>query len=165
LLVPTAFDDERGFFKEAYVRSKYEALGIRDDFVQDSVSFSKRNVVRGLHADPEMSKLVQVLQGEAFDVMVDARPGSATFGQWEAFRLSAANHNQLYIPRGCLHGFQALSDGVVLSYKQSAEYDPAREISVRWDDSDLAIDWPSPEAATVSVRDCKNKPFSALMQR
>ncbi len=162
LFVPEIFTDERGFFKESYVRSKYEALGLTDRFVQDNVSVSGRGVVRGLHGDPEMSKLVQVLHGEAFDVVVDARSESPTFGTWEAFHLSEDNHRQVYIPRGCLHGFQALSDDVVLSYKQSAEYDPGREVAVRWDDDDLAIEWPRKNDAVVSDRDRKNRTFSAV---
>ena len=162
LLEPAAFPDRRGLFKETYVRSKYESLGISDTFVQDNVSVSRLNVVRGLHTDREMSKLVEVLYGNAFDVIVDARPGSATFGQWQSFELSAENHHQLYVPRGCLHGFQALTDGVVFAYKQSAEYDPKRERAVLWNDPALGIDWPSPAAAIVSERDLRNGLFSEL---
>jgi len=162
LFVPEIFQDERGLFKESYVRSKYRAAGLPDDFLQDNISLSKRNVVRGLHGDPEMSKLVQVLYGEAFDVVVDARPQSPSFGKWESFDLSAENHRQVYVPRGCLHGFQALSDGVVFSYKQTAEYDPRREIAVLWDDGSLDIAWPRKKEATVSQRDRNNKKFSEV---
>ncbi|HET9393803.1 MAG TPA: dTDP-4-dehydrorhamnose 3,5-epimerase [Candidatus Rubrimentiphilum sp.] len=157
-----AFPDRRGLFKETYVRSKYESLGITDAFVQDNVSVSRLNVVRGLHGDPEMSKLVQVLYGKAFDVIVDARPGSQTFGQWQSFELSDENHRQLYVPRGCLHGFQALTDGVVFAYKQSAEYDPQRERAVLWNDPALGIEWPAAAAAIVSERDQRNKSFSEV---
>lgn len=162
VLEPAVFEDERGFFKETYVRSKYEALGISDDFVQDNISVSRRHVVRGLHGDPAMSKLVQVLRGEVFDVVVDARPGSPTFGKWESIRLSEANHRQVYVPPGCLHGFQALSDLIVLSYKQSAEYDPRREIAALWNDPALGIEWPAPRDAIVSPKDQANKPFSGI---
>lgn len=162
LVVPPVLGDERGYFKETYVRSTYEALGITDDFVQDNVSVSHRHVVRGLHADPSMSKLVQVLQGEAFDVIVDGRRGSSTFGKWEAFKLSEENHRQLYIPRGCLHGFQALSAQVVLSYKQSAQYDPAREIGALWNDRALGIDWPNPGGAILSQKDRANRSFAEV---
>lgn len=162
LVVPTVLGDERGYFKETYVRSTYEALGITDDFVQDNVSVSRRNVVRGLHGDPSMSKLVQVLHGEVFDVVVDGRPGSPTFGKWEAFSLSEENHRQVYIPRGCLHGFQALSGQVVLSYKQSARYDPAREVGVLWNDRALAIAWPDPAGAILSQKDRANRSFSEV---
>jgi len=165
LLTLPAFEDDRGLFKETYVRSKFANLGIEDEFIQDNVSFSKLGVVRGLHGDPLMSKLVQVLHGKAFDVIVDARRGSPTFGRWESFELSGDNHRQVYVPAGCLHGFQALSDGVVLSYKQSAQYDPSREIGVRWDDPALGIAWPLRDSAVISAKDRANKPFSALMQR
>lgn len=162
LIVPAAFPDARGFFKETYAGSKYESLGISDRFVQDNVSVSRLNVVRGLHGDPQMSKLVQVLYGSAFDVIVDARRDSGTFGQWQSFELSAENHHQLYVPRGCLHGFQALADGVVFTYKQSAEYDPEREQAVLWNDPDLGIEWPAAAAAIVSEKDRRNRLFSKL---
>jgi dTDP-4-dehydrorhamnose 3,5-epimerase len=154
-----AFADERGFFKETYVNTKYQALGIPDDFVQDNVSFSRRGVLRGLHGDPQMSKLVYVLQGHVFDVMVDARKGSPTFGQWEGVHLRADEHTQLYIPAGCLHGFLALSDDVVFCYKQSAEYAPEREIGVRWDDPDIGIEWPLTGAPVISQKDLRNRAF------
>lgn len=142
LFVPDVFEDDRGFFKETYTTSKYEALGLTDTFVQDSVSFSSRNVIRGLHADPAMSKLVQVLRGRIWDVIVDLRAGSPTYRQWEAVVLSEHNHLQLYIPPGFLHGFLALTDDVVFSYKHGALYDPAREFSIRWNDPTLAVAWP-----------------------
>lgn len=154
-----AFADDRGLFKETYVRSKYAAIGITDDFVQDNVSFSRRGVLRGLHADPRMSKLVQVLRGEAFDVIVDTRSDSPTFGKWEGVHLRADEHTQLYIPAGFLHGFLALTDDVVFTYKQSAEYAPEREIGVRWDDPDLAIAWPLTGAPEVSPKDLRNRAF------
>src|SRR6185437_3559969 len=153
--VPT-FADDRGLFKETFVLSKYAAIGITDEFVQDNVSFSSRGVLRGLHADPRMSKLVQVLRGEAFDVIVDTREDSPTFGKWEGVNLRADEHTQLYIPAGFLHGFLALTDDVVFTYKQSAEYAPEREIGVRWDDPDLAIAWPLTTAPEVSPKDSRN---------
>src|SRR5581483_10811954 len=110
VLTPSAIGDERGYFKEIYVRSKFQALGIADEFIQDNISVSRQFVLRGLHGDRAMSKLVQVLSGEAFDVIADARPGSPTFGKWEAFALSADNHREIFVPAGCLHGFQALTD-------------------------------------------------------
>jgi len=160
VLTPSAIGDERGYFKEIYVRSKFQALGIADEFIQDNISVSRQFVLRGLHGDRAMSKLVQVLSGEAFDVIADARPGSPTFGKWEAFALSADNHREIFVPAGCLHGFQALTDGVVLAYKQTAEYDPAREFGVRWDDPQLAIAWPEPDRAIVSARDRGNPTFA-----
>jgi dTDP-4-dehydrorhamnose 3,5-epimerase len=159
LFVPEVFEDDRGFFKETYSRRKYHELGLTDDFVQDSVSFSSRNVIRGLHGDPEMSKLVQVLRGKIWDVIVDARRDSPTFGKWEGFYLSEHNHLQLYIPKGCLHGFLALTDDVVFNYKHGAHHDPAREFAVRWDDPTLAIAWPLVGPARVSAKDQANQLF------
>ncbi len=141
------------------MRTKYRALGIADEFVQDNVSFSRRGVLRGLHGDPRMSKLVQVLRGEAFDVIVDARKESSTFGQWEGVHLRAQEHVQIYIPAGFLHGFLALSDDVIFTYKQSAEYDPAQEIGVRWNDPDLAIAWPLTGNPELSPKDLANRAF------
>jgi dTDP-4-dehydrorhamnose 3,5-epimerase len=153
------FGDERGVFKETYARSKYSELGITDEFVQDNVSFSRRGVLRGLHADPQMAKLVQVLHGEAYDVIVDTRKDSPTFGQWEGVYLRAGEHMQLYIPAGFLHGFLALADDVVFTYKQSAEYAPEREIGIRWDDPDLAIEWPLSGPPAISPKDLRNRSF------
>jgi dTDP-4-dehydrorhamnose 3,5-epimerase len=155
----TAFGDDRGLFKETYVRSKYRALGINGEFVQDNVSLSRRSVLRGLHADPRMAKLVQVLHGEAYDVIVDTRRDSPTFGQWEGVYLRAHEHTQLYIPPGVLHGFLALTDDVIFTYKQSAEYAPEREIGVRWDDPDLAINWPLSGPPEISPKDLCNGLF------
>lgn len=154
-----AHADDRGLFKETYVRTKYRSLGIDDEFVQDSVSYSGRGVLRGLHADPRMSKLVQVLHGSAFDVIADARPGSPTFGRWQGFTLSAEDHRQLYVPAGFLHGFVALTDDVVFSYKQGAQYDPTSEVGVRWDDPMLNIEWPAVGLLRVSAKDRANASF------
>lgn len=153
ILVPDVFADDRGFFKETYSTSKYRALGLMDEFVQDSVSFSAKNVIRGLHGDPAMSKLVQVLRGEIWDVIIDLRKESQTYRKWEAFTLSESNHLQLYIPAGFVHGFLARTDNVVFAYKHGALYDPAREFSIRWDDPTLAIPWPFDGEPNVSARD------------
>jgi dTDP-4-dehydrorhamnose 3,5-epimerase len=142
LIVPATFADERGYFKETYSAARYAEAGIRETFVQDNVSLSDRDVLRGLHGDLRMAKLVQVLAGSAYDVIADVRPESPTYGRWVGEYLRAGEHRQLYIPAGCLHGFLSLEDGTILSYKQSAAYDPASEFAVAWDDSTLAIDWP-----------------------
>lgn len=160
--MPDVYPDLRGFFKETYSQRKYRDLGIEDEFVQDSVSFSVRDVVRGLHGDRRMSKLVQVLHGAIWDVIVDARPGSASFGRWQGFELNADNHHQLFIPKGFLHGFVALSGDVVFSYKHSAYYDPAAEFAARWDDPDLAIAWPLTGEPIVSDKDRANPGFASL---
>jgi len=160
IFVPEVFEDERGFFKEAYSTAKYKALGLSDEFVQDSVSFSRRNVIRGLHYDVRMSKLVQVLRGRIFDVIVDLREGSPTSLRWQGFELSAENHRQLYVPAGFAHGFLALSDDVVFSYKHGALHDPAHERSVRWDDPTLAIAWPLAGDPILSAKDRAAPPLA-----
>ncbi|MGA8533262.1 MAG: dTDP-4-dehydrorhamnose 3,5-epimerase [Candidatus Tumulicola sp.] len=163
LLSVPVFADRRGYFKEAFSTARYRAAGIADEFVQDNVSFSHRNVLRGLHADRRMSKLVGVLAGEAYDVIADVRPDSPTRGQWYGVTLRAGEHRQVYVPAGCLHGFLALSDDVLFLYKQSALYDPSTEFGVRWDDPDLAIGWPAPAAGVMlSAKDASNPTARAL---
>ncbi|HTU80847.1 MAG TPA: dTDP-4-dehydrorhamnose 3,5-epimerase [Candidatus Acidoferrales bacterium] len=137
-----AFSDERGYFKETYSAQRYRDAGIADEWLQDNVSVSHRGVLRGLHGDPRMSKLVQVLAGEAFDVIADVRPESPTRGRWYGTLLRAGEHRQIYVPRGFVHGFLALSDEVIFLYKQSALYDPASEFGVAWNDPALGIEWP-----------------------
>lgn len=153
IFIPDVYLDERGFFKETYNRRRYEEAGLLDHFVQDSVSFSAKNVIRGLHYDPAMSKLVQVLRGKIWDVIVDVRPGSPAYGKWEGFELSEDNHRQLYIPKGFAHGFLALTDNVIFSYKHGALYDPAREGAIRWNDPALGIAWPLAGEPVISAKD------------
>ena len=141
-IIPNVFADERGYFKETFSASRYERAGIPNTFVQDNVSRSKRGTLRGLHGDGRMAKLVQVLEGSAFDVVVDLREDSPTYRAWLGVRLDGTLHAQLYIPAGCLHGFLALEDNTLLAYKQTAEYDPALEIGVAWNDSEIGIEWP-----------------------
>ena len=158
-----AHSDERGFFKETYSSARYRAAGVVDEFLQDNVSFSHRSVLRGLHGARGMSKLVGVLAGEAYDVMVDVRPGSPTRGRWHGETLRAGEHRQLYVPAGCLHGFVALSDGVIFLYKQSALYDPASEFGVRFDDPDLGVAWPIEAGrAILSAKDAANPSARSL---
>jgi dTDP-4-dehydrorhamnose 3,5-epimerase len=161
IFVPDVFEDERGFFKETYSTSKYGALGLHDTFVQDSVSFSTRNVIRGLHYDLRMSKFVQVLRGKIWDVIVDIRSTSPTYLKWQGFFLSEHNHRQLYIPPGFANGFIALTDDVVFSYKHGALYDPATEGAIRWNDPALAIPWPLAGEPRVSLKD-QNAPELAV---
>lgn len=153
LIAPDVFADERGFFKESFSAQRYRAIGLTEAFVQDNVSVSKKHVLRGLHGDARMSKLVQVLRGEAFDVIVDVRKNSPTYGLWEGFSLTEDNHAQLYIPAGCLHGFMAMTNDVILSYKQSATYDPTHEFSVRWNDPTLGVVWPLVGEPKLSAKD------------
>lgn len=144
LIEPVVFGDDRGRFFEAWRDDRYRAGGLDVPFVQDNVSTSVRGVLRGLHVQEPygQAKLVQVLVGEVFDVAVDVRVGSPTFGRWVGERLSGDNHRQLFVPAGLAHGFCTLSDVVVLTYKCSEYYHPEAEFSVAWDDPDLAIPWP-----------------------
>lgn len=141
-IVPDVFRDDRGYFKETFSASRYERAGIANTFVQDNVSLSKRGTLRGLHGDRRMAKLIQVIEGSAFDVVVDLRPESPTYRHWLGIPLDGTSHAQVYIPAGCLHGFLALEDNTLLAYKQTAEYDPAFEIGVVWNDPDIGIKWP-----------------------
>ncbi len=153
LFVPDVYEDDRGFFKETYQTERYRALGLTDTFVQDSVSFSTQNVIRGLHFDYKMSKFVQVLRGKIWDVIVDIRLGSPTRLKWQGFVLSEHNHRQLYIPAGFAHGFIALSPDVVFNYKHGSLYDPANEGAIRWNDPTLAVAWPLVGEPRVSLKD------------
>jgi dTDP-4-dehydrorhamnose 3,5-epimerase len=143
-ITPQVFEDARGCFFEAFRAERYAAHGIPAAFAQDSVSESRKGVLRGLHFQwpKAQGKLVYVLVGEVFDVAVDVRPASPTFRRWVGHRLSAANRAQLWIPEGFAHGFLTLSDRAVFTYKCTAPYDPASEQAIRWDDGDLAIEWP-----------------------
>lgn len=151
--VPDVFHDARGYFKETYATDKYAALGMRDVWVQDSVSRSRRNVIRGLHYDLRMAKLVQVLQGTIFDVIVDIRAGSPSYKRWQGFELSAENHRQLYVPRGFAHGFLALSEEAIVHYKMTALYDPQHEGVLSWRDPEAGIAWPLQGEPVLSAKD------------
>lgn len=144
ILEPRVFGDARGFFMESWNARRYREAGIDEQFVQDNVSRSVRGVLRGLHLQhPQgQGKLVQVLEGEVFDVAVDIRKGSPTYGQWEGVALSGENHRQFYIPPGFAHGFCVLSDTALFSYKCTEFYAPENEVSIRWDDPEIGIDWP-----------------------
>lgn len=144
VLTPTVFDDERGYFFEAYNKSKCNDLGIHIDFVQDNQSFSKRGTLRGLHyQNPPFAqtKLVRVLQGEIMDVAVDLRKNSATYGKSFGLVLSAENKKQLLIPQGFAHGFSVLSETAVVLYKCDQYYNKQSEGGIRFDDASLNIDW------------------------
>jgi dTDP-4-dehydrorhamnose 3,5-epimerase len=139
------FDDNRGFFMETYKRSDFAAHGIGDAFVQCNRSHSVRGVLRGLHYQIHpraQAKLVSVLQGEIFDVAVDIRHGSPTYGRWVGERLSGQNRRMLYVPMGFAHGFCALSDGAEVLYMVTDEYAPECDRGLLWNDPDIGIDWP-----------------------
>jgi dTDP-4-dehydrorhamnose 3,5-epimerase len=155
IIEPRVFGDERGFFMESWNRERYAAAGLDVDFVQDNLSFSRRGVLRGLHfQNPNaQGKLVQVLQGEVFDVAVDIRVGSPAFGRWTSVRLSAENRRQFYIPPGFAHGFCVTSETALFAYKCTDVYNPAAEGSVLWNDPDLAIPWPLAGEPELSAKD------------
>lgn len=145
LVEPVVFHDERGFFLESFKESEFMAAGITERFVQDNHSLSARNVIRGLHYQKEpgaQGKLVRVIKGRAWDVAVDLRPGSLSFGKWLGMELSEENRLMLYIPPGFAHGFAAMSEEVHLLYKCTREYDPILDAGIRWDDPELAVRWP-----------------------
>ena len=155
LLQPAVHGDARGFFVETYRKNEYARLGIEEDFVQDNHSRSTRGVVRGIHFQlpPGQAKLVRVARGAIFDVVVDLRRGSPTYGQWEGHELSEENMRQLYVPIGFGHGFCVLSDVADVIYKVSGYYDASIERGIAYDDPDVGVDWPDEVELLVSERD------------
>ncbi|MFC1237546.1 dTDP-4-dehydrorhamnose 3,5-epimerase [Vibrio sp. F74] len=145
IIEPKVFGDARGFFYESYQKDNYEIAGIAECFVQDNFSRSSKGILRGLHSQlsKPQGKLVTVIRGEVFDVAVDLRLWSPTFGQHMSIVLSEDNHKQLYIPPGFGHGFFALSDEVDFHYKCTDYYDPSDEVGINWNDKDLNISWPT----------------------
>ena len=157
VITPRVFEDYRGSFLEVYQRSEFEAAGISVDFVQENQSRSIECTLRGLHFQNEpaaQAKLIRVNRGEVFDVSVDIRRDSPTFGQWVGLHLSEKNGMMLFLPRWCAHGFCVLSDEAEILYKVTAEYAPELEGGVLWNDPDLGIDWPIRDP-TLSERDRK----------
>ena len=152
---PTLFGDARGYFMETYNYNEFAAAGLDMTFVQDNQSKSKRGVLRGLHFQTKNSqgKLVRVIRGEVFDVGVDLREGSATFGQWYGLLLSEENHKQLYIPEGFAHGFLVTSEEAEFVYKCTRFYDPSGEGGLLWNDKDIGIDWPVTEDMDILLSD------------
>lgn len=144
LLAPRVFRDARGAFLETYNAERYAEAGVHARFVQDNLSTSHRHVLRGMHLQHPrgQGKLVTVLEGAVFDVAVDVRRGSPSFGRWAGYELTAENAHQLWIPPGFAHGFLVLSDRALFSYKCTDVYQPAHELSLRWDDPDVGIAWP-----------------------
>lgn len=142
-ITPDKYDDDRGHFLETYQALRYAESGVPPRFVQDNISRSRRNVIRGLHYQTvkPQAKLVMALQGEILDVAVDIRKGSKTFGTWTGIRLSSKDYRQVYVPEGFAHGFAVLSDMAVVMYKCTEYYDPILERGLAWDDPDIGIDW------------------------
>lgn len=153
VIEPKVFGDDRGFFMETWQAERYEQAGL-PPFVQDNLSRSARGVLRGLHYQEPVAqgKLVSVLDGEVFDVAVDIRHGSPTFGQWHGVTLSAGNKRQFWVPAGFAHGFVVTSESALFAYKVSAPYRPEYDHSLRWDDPALGIAWPV-EQPTLSGKD------------
>jgi dTDP-4-dehydrorhamnose 3,5-epimerase len=161
LIEPKIFSDSRGFFYESFNQQRYEKYGITKSFVQDNISRSSKNTIRGLHSQliQPQAKLVSVISGKVFDVAVDIRPNSTTYGQWFGQILSDENHLQLYIPEGFAHGFCVLSDTADFLYKCTDYYYPEGEQGIRFDDPDLNINWPIEiHQAIVSPKDLQH-PF------
>ncbi len=144
IITPQVFGDSRGYFMETYKKDEFAAAGIDREFVQDNESSSTRGVLRGLHFQKNhtQGKLVRVTKGEVFDVAVDVRPDSLTFGQWVGETLSSEEKNMIYIPEGFAHGFLVLSDTAEFVYKCTDVYDPSSEGGIPWNDPDIAVEWP-----------------------
>ncbi len=155
LLEPRVFEDERGYFFESYNRKTLKDLGINYEFVQDNHSRSRRGVLRGLHYQirQPQGKLVRVIEGEVFDVAVDIRRSSPTFGQWAGFNLSAANKRIAWIPPGFAHGFLVLSETAEFLYKTTDYWASQHERCIRWDDPEIRIEWPLTMAPVMSDKD------------
>lgn len=163
ILEPNVFEDERGFFFESFNQRDFDAaLGKTVHFVQDNHSKSKKGTLRGLHYQTEntQGKLVRVVAGEVFDVAVDIRKGSPTFGQWVGVVLSAANKRQLWVPAGFAHGFYVTSDEAEFVYKCTDYYNRAAERTLLWNDPQIGIDWPLEGAPLLSAKDCQGLSFS-----
>ncbi len=154
IIEPNVFEDKRGYFLETYHYERFQSAGLDANFVQDNLSFSKQGALRGLHfqVTKPQTKLVQAVTGDIFDVAVDIRPESPTFGKWSGVLLSEENKRQLFIPGGFAHGFCVLSESAHVAYKCSDYYNPEDEGGILWSDPTIAIDWPVKEP-TLSVKD------------
>ena len=153
LIEPVVHGDDRGFFLETFRRDVLAGAGVELEFVQDNHSRSRRGIVRGMHFQPGMAKLIRCARGAIFDVVVDIRVGSPTFGEWDGYELSDENHRQLLAPNGFGHGFCVLSEVADVVYKTSAYYDPTAESGFSHADPAIAIGWPAGLALTASARD------------
>ncbi|MDP5145080.1 dTDP-4-dehydrorhamnose 3,5-epimerase [Shewanella sp. ULN5] len=166
IIEPSVFGDERGFFMETWNQKRFEELvtGKPTQFVQDNHSKSKKGILRGLHYQSEntQGKLVRVVSGEVFDVAVDIRKGSPTFGQWVGEYLSAENKRQLWVPEGFAHGFYVTSDEAEFVYKCTDYYNPNAEISIAWNDVDIGIKWPFNNIPFLSEKDESGLSFKSL---
>lgn len=165
---PRIFQDDRGFFTESYNLHQFEKAGIKSSWVQDNFSFSKKNVLRGLHFQKppyEQAKLVSVVKGAAFDVAVDLRPHSQTFGKWYGIELSEHDLKFVYIPRGFAHGFLSLTENTCFCYKVDNTYEPASDSGIHYADSDLKIDWPTDSSKLIISKKDENLPSFSSFKR
>ncbi|MGD9209637.1 MAG: dTDP-4-dehydrorhamnose 3,5-epimerase [Desulfobacteraceae bacterium] len=155
VIEPDVFEDQRGFFMESFQKLKYKSIGVVANFVQDNISSSNYGTIRGLHYQyPQgQSKLVQVLAGEVFDVAVDIRLGSPSFGKWYGIHLSGENKRQFFIPKGFAHGFCVLSENAIVQYKCDDYYAPQCECGILWNDPQIAIGWPKVDSVVLSEKD------------
>lgn len=160
---PKIFGDPRGYFLESFNEARYAQLGITDKFIQVNISYSGHGVLRGMHLQNPGSqgKLVQVLDGEAYDVVVDLRRASPTFGKWTGVLLSAEKRNQIWVPRGFAHGFVVTGEHALFSYMVDAPYCPENEQSLLWNDPEVGIEWPIDDV-TLSEKDLKGLPLSEI---
>lgn len=161
LIQPKVFRDPRGFFTETFQRQRYRDAGIAAEFVQDNFSRSSTGTLRGLHYQIQhpQGKLVQVLRGKIFDVVVDLRKSSPSFGRWLGFELSEENCQQVFVPTGCAHGFCVLSDTVDFTYKCTDYYFPAHERTLLWNDPAIGIEWPLTDEPILSTKDRAGVPL------
>jgi dTDP-4-dehydrorhamnose 3,5-epimerase len=166
LVKPRVFRDSRGFFMESYSLERYARSGIPEVWVQDNHSLSREGTLRGLHyqSTPGQAKLIRVTKGRIFDVLVDIRPDSRTFGKWHGVKLDAEDHWQVYIPIGFAHGFGVLSDSAEVQYKVSSPYDAKHECGLSWNDPELGVAWPI-EHPVLSERDQANESFASFRAR
>jgi len=166
LIRPKIFRDERGFFLESYNEERYVGAGIDCRFVQDNHSLSGKGTLRGLHyqSSPGQAKLIRVCRGRIYDVAVDIRPDSPSFGKWEGVYLDAERHEQLFIPPGFAHGFCVVSDETEVLYKVSSLFNPETECSLKWNDPEIGIDWPISEPR-LSKRDLNAESFAEYRKR
>lgn len=169
IIEPTVFGDNRGYFMESYSKRDFEEAGLTMNFVQDNESKSKKGVLRGLHFQTKntQGKLVRVVEGEVFDVVVDLREGSPTFGKWEGVTLTAENKRQFYIPEGFAHGFLVLSETATFQYKCTDYYAPEYDGGVLWNDPDIGIEWPLEgiEEVLLSEKDQKQQTLKEFMSK
>ena len=163
IIEPKLFGDNRGYFMESYNKEQFDEAGLNMIFVQDNESKSRKGVLRGLHFQKKhtQGKLVRVTKGEVFDVAVDLRIGSPTYGKWEGIILSEENRKQFYVPKGFAHGFLVLSDEAIFNYKCTDFYFPEHEGGIMWNDSDIDIKWPIDKIEDVSLSE-KDKVHSNL---